>query len=487
MWSRWTLRRKRLKVLSDLCHERDSTLLQKFYGVIHSQQYENGTTISTNNEVEEHINDDNDSTGSPTTGIETREWYSEQNQLPTEEVIEETILNQESSLVTESLTTKKAISKIDIAIALIILKSRHKLSQKAIDDFCLMLHVLKVQLCPRSYRAAKRLVERRSIANLLVKQKSLCPQCGKSSSSITNCDDGTCSLNEGYIEKPLTYLQFPIEQQIREILLTEKKITFPSLHLTPHDDDKQNFTCSSDSGIETRSNGTTPLDFIKDITDGRCYRQILREETGPFISLIMNGDGVQVSNSSNNSLWIFTLIINEINRSFRFKMKNVIVAAIWSGKRKPNKQQIAEVIKSITVQLQALECTNEYTLHNGDSIQLKTFLLGVSCDKPAQSLIQNLTEYNGAFGCGKCHLQGELVLSGANEYHTIRVFPLPSPPELQPELRTNVTYDAIMQIIEEQEQCLDKKTSEEKAQDAVARHGHLGLFALRNLKYMDFG
>ena len=34
------------------------------------------------------------------------------------------------------------------------------------------------------------------------------------------------------------------------------------------------------------------------------------------------------------------------------------------------------------------------------------FLLGATLDKPAQSLVQNLAEPIGIYGCGRCELAG---------------------------------------------------------------------------------
>ncbi|CAF1456803.1 unnamed protein product, partial [Didymodactylos carnosus] len=137
---------------------------------------------------------------------------------------------------------------------------------------------------------------------------------------------------------------------------------------------------------------------------------------------------------------------NEIKRRQRFQIKNVIVGAIWPGKKKPDKQQICEVISRISSELKTLEQPTPYSLasYNGTCVPLSSYLIALTCDKPAQSLIQNLSEFNGPFGCGKCELEGELVLSGANDTHSIRVFPLPPKEEPLPKLRSNETYDENM-------------------------------------------
>jgi hypothetical protein len=125
----------------------------------------------------------------------------------------------------------------------------------------------------------------------------------------------------------------------------------------------------------------------------------------------MNVDGIQITKGSNQSLWIFTFVINEIKRSERFKLKNVAVGGIVSTESKPSRHQMQALLSPIVGELLTLEqgesfevkCLNTYS-----SIFLKTFLIASCCDKPAQSLAQGISEPTGAFGCGRCELIGEL-------------------------------------------------------------------------------
>ncbi|CAF0787647.1 unnamed protein product [Didymodactylos carnosus] len=115
-----------------------------------------------------------------------------------------------------------------------------------------------------------------------------------------------------------------------------------------------------------------------------------------------------------------------------------------------------------------LQKPTEYSLasQGGSSVLLSVFLIGLACDKPAQS---------------------DLVLSGANDHHTIRVFPLPSEDEVPPRLRSNETYDEAMIILEFQRNKIVKKTIEMRKKEFLERKGHLGPCSLRNLKYIDIG
>ncbi|CAF1298517.1 unnamed protein product [Didymodactylos carnosus] len=74
-------------------------------------------------------------------------------------------------------------------------------------------------------------------------------------------------------------------------------------------------------------------------------------------------------------------------------MKNVIVGAIWPGKKKSDKQQICEIISRISSKSKTLEQPTPYSLasYNGTCVPLSIYLIALTCDKPAQSLIQGET------------------------------------------------------------------------------------------------
>jgi hypothetical protein len=50
-----------------------------------------------------------------------------------------------------------------------------------------------------------------------------------------------------------------------------------------------------------------------------------------------------------------------------------------------------------------------FEVRNGDAtrlMMLNVFLIASCCDKPAQSLVQCISEPTGAYGCGSCEIQG---------------------------------------------------------------------------------
>lgn len=210
--------------------------------------------------------------------------------------------------------------------------------------------------------------------------------CCESSPSAHHCINTNCSQHSSYRLSPLQYLQLPMLPQLRDILSHTQELNFEQQRR------------SSNIGI------------IDDIYDGEKYQDIIKKEKGKkFLSLLMNVDGIEVSKSSSSSLWIFTFIINEIKRSERFKLKNVIIGGIVSTTFKPNRDQMQRLLSPIVHELLILEKGEFFEVKGSNAssdMHLKTFLIGSCCDKPAQSLVQGISEPIGAYGCGRCELQG---------------------------------------------------------------------------------
>ncbi|CAF5149954.1 unnamed protein product, partial [Rotaria sp. Silwood1] len=61
----------------------------------------------------------------------------------------------------------------------------------------------------------------------------------------------------------------------------------------------------------------------------------IREMEQPlFITLTLNSDGALVQKIS-RSLWITTIVINEVPRDIRFQLPNMIIGMISYGSQKP--------------------------------------------------------------------------------------------------------------------------------------------------------
>lgn len=130
-----------------------------------------------------------------------------------------------------------------------------------------------------------------------------------------------------------------------------------------------------------------PSNVLMDITDGYQSRQIMRNEGGRFFTLCMNVDTVQVSESSDQSLLIITLVVNI--------------------RSEPNRAQMQTMRRVIVHQLKPLENSITIQFSDSDETLVPVYLICAWRDKPAQSLVQNTAEPTGGYGCcGRCLIKG---------------------------------------------------------------------------------
>ncbi|CAF1397355.1 unnamed protein product [Rotaria magnacalcarata] len=349
----------------------------------------------------------------------------------------------------------------DIAAAVVLLKARHRMSIKCTDNLCKLLKLLKVPNCPKSFYRVKQLLLPNSPVSISSLVTYVCSVCCEASTSSNSCMNVNCTQHTRFRVSPLYYLRFSIRDQIREILGHTHSLNF-----------------------EQQKNSCINIDLINDIYDAEAYQNIIKKEAeNNFLTLIMNVDGVQVTKNSSQSLWIFTFVINEIKRTERFKLKNIIVGGIVSTVSKPSRDQMQALLSPIVKELLELEQGESFEikgLSKNTNTYLKTFLIASCCDKPAQSLVQGISEGTGAFGCGRCELQGETVAIKVNSKKKIRVFPLVSDNQEQPRLRTNDTYDLFMNIYA-QNQFLHNVELRDRLR------GHTSPCILRDLTYFDVG
>ena len=146
---------------------------------------------------------------------------------------------------------------------------------------------------------------------------------------------------------------------------------------------------------------------------GSPLNVIKNEKDNNFLSLVIYIDDVQISKDSSSSLWILTFAINEIKRSERFKLKNIITGGIVSSALKPTRAQLPIILASIIEELLILEQGKAFEIKGSDDnsfVYLKAFLIAYCSDKPAQSLVQGISELIGAFACGRYEIEGKIYL-----------------------------------------------------------------------------
>ena len=279
----------------------------------------------------------------------------------------------------------------EMATALVLLKARHKLSNSCVTDICHFLRLLKVPDAPKSYSHILRLFNDESSTKKESTMIHICTECSQPCMDLSHCDNTDCGQHQFFNQSPLQFLHMPILPQIRDILSRSQNLN-----------------------LQRQEQPPVIVDHMEDICDGSAYHCILCEQLQTkFISLVMNIDGIQIAKSSNASLWIISLAINELERRERFKMKNIIIAGVSASKKKPSREQMYAILTPIVQELQQLEYGRYFDLSTSkQSLQpLRIFLLAACLDKPAQALVQNLGEPIGSYGCGRCEIRGRSTQS----------------------------------------------------------------------------
>ena len=268
------------------------------------------------------------------------------------------------------------ISATDIASALVLLKKRHCLSTKCIDDIIHLLKILHVPNTPSSWYKVKR---------LLLKSKPqsteylICSTCDHSTTNKTCCH--FCSTPHGV--KPQSFRSFSVTDQLTNIL-------------------------SNNQHIDLRYRNKDSL--IRDIRDAAFYQSIRDKNRGPLLTLTMNVDGIQPSKGCQSTIWPIILVINELPLKVRFALQNVILAGFWPGPSKPSREQVKHLFRPTINELLLLEKGHIFHFLNKNTQIVHVYLIAGCLDKPAQAIVQCIAEPHAEFGCGRCEIQGCEIL-----------------------------------------------------------------------------
>lgn len=124
------------------------------------------------------------------------------------------------------------------------------------------------------------------------------------------------------------------------------------------------------------------------------------------LSLTLNCDGIPVFKSSNFSIWPIQFLVNELPPETC--IKHVMMCGLWFGSQKPNAY----------IFLKPYDIGFSW-FHSGRQVQTHVVSLMFVCDSVARPLLQNMTQFNGQFGCGCLH-EGQQVSKGRG---SVRVYP----------------------------------------------------------------
>ncbi|CAF2089774.1 unnamed protein product [Rotaria magnacalcarata] len=308
-----------------------------------------------------------------------------------------------------------------------------------------MLITLKVPRVPASWYKLTEIVKRtedtsKSNQQIIDSTCYFCPECEQESTNPSKCTNAKCSYYFNCLVTPHTFMVMNIQQQIEEVLRSTHQ---NDLDLSP----------------QTSTESTTSL---IDIHNRDVYKNIvhsLRNENHKFfISLTCNIDGTAVYTSNEQSMWTFIACLNELKRSIRFNIEKMIGTNFAIRRKKPSRLIMQQMLNPIVTRLKLLQKPCLYRLPNGFYQMLRVYLIGISNDKPANSIVQNQPEPNALFGCAKCEIAGRMTpaklhatpnQSGKITTVFIRIFPT----EIgeQPEMRSNARWFEISHAVQNDE------------------------------------
>jgi hypothetical protein len=163
---------------------------------------------------------------------------------------------------------------------------------------------------------------------------------------------------------------------------------------------------------------------IEDIYDGKIYKSMSADggplsESHPYnISFTLNTDGVPIFKSSKFSIWPVYLMINELPFKLRKQSENMVFCGLWFGDVKPF---MATFSQPLHKSLKKLEEDGISITNGEENITCKAFLICITADLPARSILLNMNQFNGAFCCVYCLEKGRTFQT--KKKGSVHVFP----------------------------------------------------------------
>ncbi|CAF1023122.1 unnamed protein product [Didymodactylos carnosus] len=241
-------------------------------------------------------------------------------------------------------------TKSVLSASLMLLKVRHRLTRSRVTDIGRLMSNYRVSNTSLSYQVVKYTIEQDMTNELDTETYYICTSCYHTSKHSESCASETCHENDLFEKPPSSFSKFCVRHQIEHILRN----------------------LNVQLNIRPQKNS-----YMIDISDdGDLYQHILSLENDDFITFVLNVDRISLSDSSDQSLWIFLMIINEISENVRFQLRNIIIPGIWPGPRKPTNPELQTTLSIVVDELVDLEEAVDYYVKSSDSLlPLKSSLI----------------------------------------------------------------------------------------------------------------
>jgi hypothetical protein len=264
-------------------------------------------------------------------------------------------------------------SKFDVTLALSCLVSKYSLTNECTKDIIQIAHLIKqFPSCPIP-NSLTSIMNGMEVKDVPVKYHHLCRKCGSMNShdlfdnplgNIMCCETKPTGLDEHFIIF-----------DIRKLL----EITLPLFKIQFH------------------GSRRCPLSYCSYVNQLRVHQGFEEND----LTLTLNTDGAPLFKSSSVSLWPVLGLVNEAD--IKSRDANVLILGLWIG-RKP---RFDSFLKPIIDEMLNLRRNPVIWFNQGTRIESKVFVLCIMCDSIARPAVQNMHQFNGAFGCSYCYFRNK--------------------------------------------------------------------------------
>jgi hypothetical protein len=300
-------------------------------------------------------------------------------------VDDDLVPNGNSKIYIGSDVTKNHLAMLAMSFVI-----RHRLTSVCLKDLLVLLNIVVPGCVPKTNYYVDKFTRSR-LHN--VQHHFYCANCnyyfGLSALKVcTKCQHSSTSDSESPYMMVL-----PIKDQLQELL-------------------EQN---SWDQFLFTDNNNDNDSSIKCDVTSGKMYTSLKNKCA---ITLQFNCDGAAVFKSSAFSIWPLTCTISELPLSIR--NKHPILHTLWFG---PSKPSCNTYLKPFIDEIRLLYDEGIHWQAVGTNAPHHAYVAATLCicDAPARAMVQELTQFNGKYGCGFCYHPGERVEKGRG---FVQVYPM---------------------------------------------------------------
>lgn len=178
---------------------------------------------------------------------------------------------------------------------------------------------------------------------------------------------------------------------------------------------------------------------IKDVFSGRILKQLYSTSTKFMLPLCVNTDGAKVFKTGAESLWPVLLIQNYLPPNLRYLQRNIIIAGLYYGDKKPDMRKLFE---PIVAEFETFELNDMEWIIEGTSRIFEPIITMCTLDLPAKAAVQQIKQYNGFYACTYCLHPG--IAKEKEKGKGIRYGCVDPPPARRTNMGTLIAMNSIM-------------------------------------------